>query len=457
VKKPPADPSRSQHALAASIAREVQSTLPQQYSLTGLTESVESALVTEAHQNELLLAYTRAGVLAAYSVIYALSYGTADAFIIIIWALVAFAFPLVLNRGWYRTWLRHAVAVSDALLILTSALLLYRHAQVSGETLESGHIGILATACVFLAFSGAFRLSRTTARLTTVLGLAAWVITAMLGEVDLLQALFIGGIVIATGLFGSRITHIIRRVVAKEVAQGRLTVLYDDAQHAVHAREEVLKIVAHDLRNPLNTIGMAAELLMEGTKDPQQLKNLEIIRRTAKRMNRLIHDLLDVARMEAGRVVLEQKPVDVPVLFADVLEMMRPIAAQSSLQIETTGQNDVPPIHVDPDRTLQIFSNLVGNAIKFTPAGGTIVLKASRVGPKVRLAVSDDGQGIPADQLPNIFGRFWQGNKADRRGIGMGLTIARSLVEAHGEQIGVESRFGEGTEFWFTAAIAEKK
>ena len=161
--------------------------------------------------------------------------------------------------------------------------------------------------------------------------------------------------------------------------------------------------------------------------------------------------------MEAGRVVLEQKPVDVPVLFADVLEMMRPIAAQSSLQIETTGQNDVPPIHVDPDRTLQIFSNLVGNAIKFTPAGGTIVLKASRVGPKVRLAVSDDGQGIPADQLPNIFGRFWQGNKADRRGIGMGLTIARSLVEAHGEQIGVESRFGEGTEFWFTAAIAEKK
>jgi signal transduction histidine kinase len=444
----------SQYALAASIAREVQNALPQAYSLPGLTESVEDALVVEARQNELLLAYTRTGVLAAYAIIYTLSYFTLDSLIVIVWAIAAGVFALLLRRGWYRRWFRHALAASDALLILISVVMLSRQTSAAGG-LTSGHTAILATACVFLAFSGAFRLSRTTARLATGLGLLAWLFAGYVGRVAPLQAGFIAAIVVATGVFGSRITYIIRRVIAKEVAQGRLTRLYDDAQQAVHAREEVLKIVAHDLRNPLNTIGMAAELLLETTQEPQQIKHLEMIRRNGRRMNRLIHDLLDVARLEAGRVVLDQKRVDVATLFADITEMMRPIAEKNSLRLETFGEKDVPAIHVDADRVLQILSNLLGNAIKFTAPNGVIVLKASRVANKVRLAVADDGQGIPPDQLTNVFGRFWQGNKADRRGIGMGLTIARSLVEAHGEQIGVESRFGEGTEFWFTMPIAQ--
>jgi PAS domain S-box-containing protein len=232
--------------------------------------------------------------------------------------------------------------------------------------------------------------------------------------------------------------------------------LYHAAQQATRARDEMLGVVAHDLRNPLGTISMAAELLLEITADtPGSLgrRQVDIIRRSAGRMNRLIEDLLDVRRIEGGQLGVEPRPVQVRALIDEALEALRPLAAASALELELELPSDLPRVLADPARIQQVLSNLVGNAIKFTPAGGRICISGWRVSGEVCLSVVDTGPGIPSDQLPHIFGRFWQGGRADRRGVGLGLAIAKGLVEAHGGRIWAESRVGHGSSFFFTLPI----
>ena len=130
--------------------------------------------------------------------------------------------------------------------------------------------------------------------------------------------------------------------------------------------------------------------------------------------------------------------------------MLGPIARDKSISLETTCADPLPPLHADAARVQQAIGNLVGNAIKFTPAGGGIIVRAQAHGESVRFAVSDTGAGIPPEQLAKIFGRFWQADRADRRGIGLGLAITKAIVEAHGGRIWVESHVGEGTSFYFT-------
>jgi signal transduction histidine kinase len=196
---------------------------------------------------------------------------------------------------------------------------------------------------------------------------------------------------------------------------------------------------------------MCAQLLVDVPMPPEkQAEHLQRVKRAGERMNRLVQDLLDVAKLEAGRLGITARPVDVSALLVEAEEMLRPLAAEKSIRLERTIGDGLPSVMADPGRVLQVIGNLVGNAIKFTPTGGRITLKAERVGSEVRFSVSDTGSGIPADQLPHIFGQFWQGDRTDRRGIGLGLAIAKGLVEAHGGRISVESRVGEGTTFWFT-------
>jgi signal transduction histidine kinase len=247
----------------------------------------------------------------------------------------------------------------------------------------------------------------------------------------------------------------VRRVIVDEVMRLRLVRMYQDARAAIDAREEVLRIVSHDLRNPLSTIAMAVEVLREAPGiGEEDVRHLEIVRRAGERMNRLVHDLLDAARIEAGRLPIEAREIGVVDILDAVAELMGPLASDRSLSLVVAADEGLPPVRVDPDRINQVFSNLIGNAIKFTPPGGQVTLRAERMGDKVRFAVVDTGPGIPAEQLKEIFGRMWQASRDDTRGIGLGLTIAKAIVEAHGERIGVESRVGEGTEFWFTAAVA---
>jgi signal transduction histidine kinase len=138
----------------------------------------------------------------------------------------------------------------------------------------------------------------------------------------------------------------------------------------------------------------------------------------------------------------------------DAIDLLRPLAAAQTLTLESEVPDDLPRVLVDPPRLQQVLSNLVGNAIKFTPRGGRITLRARPESAEVCLAVIDTGPGIPADQLPHIFGRFWQARPADKRGIGLGLAIARGIVEAHQGRIWVESRVGEGSAFYFTMPVA---
>jgi PAS domain S-box-containing protein len=233
--------------------------------------------------------------------------------------------------------------------------------------------------------------------------------------------------------------------------------LYDEAQQATRARDDMLAIVAHDLRNPLNTIFMSAQFLSEVVPDserPTEAKQIGIVRRAAERMNRLIQDLLEVKRIESGRLTIEKRDTDATSVINEALEILRPIAAASSLTIETEVAPGTPRVCVDPPRIQQVLSNLVGNAIKFTPAGGQITLRATPGENEAHFIVADTGPGIAADQLPHIFGRFYQGKRTDRRGIGLGLTIAKGIVEAHGGRIWVESQLGQGSSFYFTVPAA---
>ncbi|MDQ3950553.1 MAG: PAS domain S-box protein, partial [Gemmatimonadota bacterium] len=199
--------------------------------------------------------------------------------------------------------------------------------------------------------------------------------------------------------------------------------LFHAAEQATRARDDMLGVVAHDLRNPLSTITMASQLLLEigSPERTMERKQLEVMRRAAERMNRLIGDLLDVKRIESGRLVVDPRPEEVTTVVGDAVEMLRPLASSSSLHLDATVPDGLPRVMVDPGRVQQVLSNLVGNAIKFTPAGGSITVRAELAPDGVCLAVADTGPGIPTEELPHIFGRFWQGKRTDRRGVGLGL------------------------------------
>ncbi len=233
-----------------------------------------------------------------------------------------------------------------------------------------------------------------------------------------------------------------------------------EAEAAVATREELLAIVSHDLRNPLSAIITGASLILEratlcGSEGDRVHKLTQTILRSADWMNRLIADLLDLAQIQAGMLTVEQKPQDVEALIRDSVEMLRPLAATKDLKLEGMTSAGLR-VRCDPERVLQILSNLVGNAIKFTPAGGSIYIDAQGSGPEARFSVRDTGQGISEVELPRIFDRFWQAQgKIRTGGIGMGLSIAKGLVEAHGGCLWVESTLGVGTTFLFTIPLAE--
>lgn len=226
--------------------------------------------------------------------------------------------------------------------------------------------------------------------------------------------------------------------------------LYAEAQAAVLARDDVLAIVSHDLGNPLAAIRLAStvlnKLLTRIGAQPDALQQVENIRASVAQMDRLIRDLLDVKRIEAGFLALEKERVRIPALLAEVSESYAPIAAARSIELRTDGVVD-DVLLADRERLLQVFSNLVGNALKFTPPGGHIILAAARNGQTVRFTIADTGPGIPAENLPHVFDRFWQARRTGRHGIGLGLAIVKGIVDAHGGSIHIASELGAGTTF----------
>lgn len=221
-------------------------------------------------------------------------------------------------------------------------------------------------------------------------------------------------------------------------------------ERAVHSRDEILGIVAHDLRNPLNVISAAANSLHHRLADSVSRRPLERIMRAAQRAEHLIRDLLDLSAIEGGHFSIEKRPIDTSNTILAALDSQQGLAATSCVILASDLSPALPWIEADEERILEVLENLVGNAVKFTMAGGTVTVGAALRDQAVTIWVKDNGPGIAADQLTHLFDRFWQASKTDRRGTGLGLTICKAIVEAHGGRIWAESELGAGTTVFFT-------
>jgi signal transduction histidine kinase len=235
--------------------------------------------------------------------------------------------------------------------------------------------------------------------------------------------------------------------------------LFRAAEQAGRAREQMVAVVSHDLKNPLATIEMAVSFLLEemvpdDAAHERERGQLQAILRSATRMRRLIHDLLDVAAIEAGQLAVTRAPLPVDLLVTDALELLRPLAASRHIALVADPSSSLPPVVADRERVLQVFSNLGGNALKFTPNNGSVEIRVARRDTMIEFEVRDTGPGIAAGELPHVFDRFWQSTKTARGGVGLGLAIAKGIVEAHGGSINVTSELGHGSCFAFTLPVA---
>jgi signal transduction histidine kinase/DNA-binding NarL/FixJ family response regulator len=235
--------------------------------------------------------------------------------------------------------------------------------------------------------------------------------------------------------------------------------LYAEARDAIAARNSVLRIVAHDLRNPLNAIRMTADLLLDSSPTPEELvRRAELVRRGAEQMDHLIQDLLDVARLDAGQLALDRAPVAPERLVRQAVELNAPLAAARALDLTSDlPPTALPPVDVDAQRILQVLGNLIDNAIKFTPKGGKIEVSVTGGASEVGFTVRDSGIGMSEDDLGHLFRPFWQVRRGGRAGAGLGLAISKAIVEAHGGRISAESTPGQGSSFRIVLPSAEER
>lgn len=232
--------------------------------------------------------------------------------------------------------------------------------------------------------------------------------------------------------------------------------LYQQAKDAIRARDEALGMVTHDLRNPLTAITLGTSLILHGLRphDETLRTRLEDIEKSAAVMDRLIQDLLDITRLEAGGLRLDRASVEVGSLLGAATAQFRLAAAERGIRILEVVPESLPPILADRSRILQVLANFLANALRFTPDGGHVTLRAALRAGEAVISVEDTGTGIPAEDVPHLFDHFWQGRRAQRGGAGLGLAIVRGIVEVHGGQVSVESRPGVGTTFSFTLPLS---
>jgi PAS domain S-box-containing protein len=233
--------------------------------------------------------------------------------------------------------------------------------------------------------------------------------------------------------------------------------LYAVAQRATQARDEVLSIVSHDLRNPLSAIAMCARSLDESPPDEasERRELISTIRESAAWSNRLIQDLVDVASLEQGRLSLRPQATDPTQLVLQARHMFEVEASNHGIELVEDVPTNLPLVQVDGERIVQVFGNLLRNAIKFTPNGGRITIGARSTEKEVVFSVRDTGPGIRVENQTRVFDRFWHSSDGARtRGSGLGLSISKGIVEAHGGRIWLESVPGAGATFFFSARLA---
>ena len=234
--------------------------------------------------------------------------------------------------------------------------------------------------------------------------------------------------------------------------------LVRDLQNAVTARDEMLGIVSHDLRNPVNAVKMlAAAILRTAATEslPEDVADhADVMLQAARQMDALIQDLLDVSRIESGQMPVRPRIVAMNELVAQATETLAPLAAEAKVTVDVALPDRLMQVDVDPDRIVQVLSNLISNAIKYTPQGGSVRVAAESDQDIVRVTIIDTGIGIAEHDLPRVFDRFWQSKRTNRSGAGLGLAIARGIIRSHGGRIWIESAVGRGTTVHFTVPRA---
>jgi signal transduction histidine kinase len=233
--------------------------------------------------------------------------------------------------------------------------------------------------------------------------------------------------------------------------------LYFEAQRAIKTREDVLAIVSHDLKNPVTTIALVANLLRNShAMEVSQITEFaDKIQRAVDRMLVLISDLLDFSKIESGTFSIEPRDETAENVILPVIEGMKAIADAKQQTIELRIESDLPNVNVDARRVGQVAANLLNNSIKFTPVGGRIVVSARQQENCIVVSVLDEGPGISPENLSKVFDRFWQAKGTQRMGTGLGLSIAKGIVEAHGGKIWAESESGKGSLFSFTMPLSK--
>ncbi len=222
-------------------------------------------------------------------------------------------------------------------------------------------------------------------------------------------------------------------------------------ESAEEQRRRLLADVTHELRTPLTVVQGNLEALLDHVYAADDA-HLETILEETRVLSRLIDDLRTLSLAEAGALTLHREPIDLVALASETAASLRPHADHAGVALEVSGATDLPAADADPVRTKEVLANLLTNALRYTPKGGSVRVRVERDGDRIRISVRDTGAGISPDALPHVFDRFYKSDES--RGAGLGLAIAKSLVVAHGGEIAAESTVGQGTEMRFTLPVA---
>jgi PAS domain S-box-containing protein len=257
-------------------------------------------------------------------------------------------------------------------------------------------------------------------------------------------------------IYGTADLYLAEELARRAAASIENARLYYLARRAIKSREEVLAIVSHDLKNPVMVIGLVAKMLRQsGELETNQIFEFsKKIERAADKMLQLISDISDSSKIENGTFSVTPQAETLKNIILPAIDGMKPLAEAKQQTMACHIESNLPEVAADGPRVGQVLSNLVSNAIKFSRQGGKIVVSAREQDNSIVVSVSDDGPGIPRENLSKVFDRYWQSEETKRAGVGLGLAIAKGIVEAHGGKIWADSELGKGSSFFFTLPLA---